>query len=167
MDILNLMKAKIAFVFPGQGSQYVGMGKQLHDTSPAARRIFEQADAILGFPLSTLCFEGPQEELDDTFNAQPAILTVSIACLEALKERLGPLGYLVAPSLVAGHSMGEFTALVAAGVACEILHARDLEPHEVVRVVRDALRVGLREADGELGREGEALHGVQLSQRTG
>jgi [acyl-carrier-protein] S-malonyltransferase len=116
LDILNSMKARIAFVFPGQGSQYVGMGKQLYDTSPAARRIFEQADTILGFPLSTLCFEGPQEELDDTFNAQPAILTVSIACLEALKERLGPLGYLGAPSLVAGHSMGEFTALVAAGV---------------------------------------------------
>src|SRR5215470_8541200 len=116
LDILNSMKARIAFVFPGQGSQYVGMGKQLFDTSPAARRIFEQADAILGFPLSTLCFEGPQEDLDDTFNAQPAILTVSIACLEALKERLGPLGYLGAPSLVAGHSMGEFTALVAAGV---------------------------------------------------
>jgi [acyl-carrier-protein] S-malonyltransferase len=116
LDILNSMKARIAFVFPGQGSQYVGMGKQLYDTSPAARRIFEQADAILGFPLSTLCFEGPQEELDDTFNAQPAVLTVSIACLEALKERLGPLGYLGAPSLVAGHSMGEFTALVAAGV---------------------------------------------------
>ena len=116
MDILNSMKARIAFVFPGQGSQYVGMGKQLYDTSPAARRIFEQADAVLGFSLSTLCFEGPAAELDDTINAQPAILTVSIACLEALKERLGPLGYLGAPSLVAGHSLGEFTALVAAGV---------------------------------------------------
>ena len=67
MDILNSMKAKIAFIFPGQGSQYVGMGKQLYDASPAARRIFQQADAILGFPLSTLCFEGPQAELDDTF----------------------------------------------------------------------------------------------------
>jgi [acyl-carrier-protein] S-malonyltransferase len=110
------MKARIAFVFPGQGSQYVGMGKQLYETSPAARRIFEQADATLGFPLSKLCFEGPQEELDDTINAQPAILTVSIACLEALKERFGPLGYIGAPSLVAGHSLGEFTALVVAGV---------------------------------------------------
>jgi [acyl-carrier-protein] S-malonyltransferase len=116
LDILNSMKAKIAFVFPGQGSQYVGMGKQLYDASPAARRIFEQADAILGFPLSTLCFEGPQEELDDTYNAQPAILTVSVACLEALKEKFGALGYLGTPKLVAGHSMGEYTALVAAGV---------------------------------------------------
>jgi [acyl-carrier-protein] S-malonyltransferase len=116
LDILSSMKARIAFVFPGQGSQYVGMGKQLYETSPAARRIFEQADATLGFPLSRLCFEGPQEELDDTINAQPAILTVSIACLEALKERFGPLGYIGAPSLVAGHSLGEFTALVVAGV---------------------------------------------------
>jgi [acyl-carrier-protein] S-malonyltransferase len=116
LDILNSMKARIAFVFPGQGSQYVGMGKQLYDASLAARQVFDNADAILGFPLSKLCFEGPQEELDDTFNAQPAILTVSIACLEALKERFGPLGYIGAPSLVAGHSMGEFTALVAAGV---------------------------------------------------
>jgi [acyl-carrier-protein] S-malonyltransferase len=116
LDILNSMKAKIAFVFPGQGSQYVGMGKQLYEASPAARRIFEQADAILGFSLSTLCFEGPSDELDDTINAQPAILTVSIACLEALKERFGPLGYIGAPTLMAGHSMGEFTALVAAGV---------------------------------------------------
>lgn len=116
MDVLNTMRAKIAFVFPGQGSQYVGMGKQLYDTSPAARQIFDQADSILGFSLSKLCFEGPQHELDDTINAQPAILTVSIACLEALRERFGPLGFVAAPSLVAGHSMGEFTALVVAGV---------------------------------------------------
>jgi [acyl-carrier-protein] S-malonyltransferase len=138
LDILNSMKAKIAFVFPGQGSQYVGMGKQLYDASPAARRIFQQADAILGFPLSTLCFEGPQAELDDTFNAQPAILTVSIACLEALKERFGPFGYIGAPSLVAGHSMGEFTALVAAGV---------LDFEDALKLVRERGR--LMKASGE------------------
>ena len=116
MTTFDDMKKRIALVFPGQGSQYVGMGRELCEASPAARRVFEKADQVLGFELSRLCFEGPQEELDDTVNAQPAILTVSIACLEALKERFGPFGYLGAPSLVAGHSLGEFTALVAAGV---------------------------------------------------
>src|SRR5262249_28869929 len=139
LDILNSMKAKIAFVFPGQGSQYVGMGKQLYDASPAARRIFEQADTTLGFPLSRLCFEGPQEELDDTYNAQPAILTYCIASLEALKERFGPLGYVGAPSLVAGHSMGEFTALVAAGV---------LDFEDALKLVRERGR--LMKESGEL-----------------
>jgi [acyl-carrier-protein] S-malonyltransferase len=110
------MKARIAFVFPGQGSQYVGMGMQLYDTSPAARRIFERADEVLGFSLTDLCFNGPQETLDDTINAQPAILTVSIACLQALTERYHLSGRVLAPALVAGHSLGEFTALVAAGV---------------------------------------------------
>jgi [acyl-carrier-protein] S-malonyltransferase len=139
LDILNSMKARIAFVFPGQGSQYVGMGKQLYDASPAARQIFEQADAILGFPLSQLCFDGPQDELDDTYNAQPAILTVSVACLEALKEKFGPLGYLGTPSLVAGHSMGEFTALVAAGV---------LDFEDALKLVRERGR--LMKESGEL-----------------
>ncbi|KAB8142080.1 ACP S-malonyltransferase [Chloroflexia bacterium SDU3-3] len=116
MDIFTSLRDRIALVFPGQGSQYVGMGKQLYETSPAARQVFDRADSVLGFPLSKLCFEGPQEELDDTYNAQPAILTVCIACLEALKEKLGVLGYALAPSIVAGHSLGEFTALVVAGV---------------------------------------------------
>jgi [acyl-carrier-protein] S-malonyltransferase len=139
VDILNSVKARIAFVFPGQGSQYVGMGKQLYDTSPAARRVFDQADAVLGFPLSQLCFEGPQEELDDTINAQPAILTVSIACLEALKERLGPLGFVAAPSLVAGHSLGEFTALVVAGV---------LDFEDALKLVRERGRL-MKETSAE------------------
>jgi [acyl-carrier-protein] S-malonyltransferase len=116
VDLFSLMKARIAFVFPGQGSQYVGMGRQLYDTSPAARAIFERADAALGFPLSELCFNGPQDELDDTINAQPAILTVSIACLETLKQNVRGIDRVLAPVLVAGHSLGEFTALVAAGV---------------------------------------------------
>lgn len=154
MDILNSMKARIAFVFPGQGSQYVGMGKQLYDASPAARRIFQQADASLGFSLSTLCFEGPQEELDDTYNAQPAILTVSVACLEALKEKFGPLGYLGAPSLVAGHSMGEFTALVAAGV---------LDFEDALKLVRERGR--LMKASGE-ERPGGMAAVVGLDEKT-
>jgi [acyl-carrier-protein] S-malonyltransferase len=116
LDIAKSLKARVAFVFPGQGSQYVGMGKQLYDQFASARRIFDQADEILGFSLSTLCFEGPQEELDDTLNAQPAIFVVSIACLEVFKEYCQmTAGETVVPTLVAGHSLGECTALVAAG----------------------------------------------------
>ncbi len=106
----------VAFVFPGQGSQYVGMGKALSDVSEGARRVFRQADEILGLALSRLCFEGPERELNDTINAQPAILTVSIACLHALREWWYARGETVAPQYVAGHSLGEFTALVAADV---------------------------------------------------
>lgn len=106
----------IAFVFPGQGSQHVGMGRSLADHSPAAREIFAQADETLGFALSELCFSGPEPELRDTINAQPAILTVSMACLAALREHLGAAERSLRPRLVAGHSLGEYSALVAAGV---------------------------------------------------
>lgn len=116
MDLGSVISKRIAFVFPGQGSQYVGMGKALYEKSAAARRVFQQADELLGFPLSTLCFHGPADELGDTINAQPAILTVSLAYLEALRERWRSLNVNIVPSFVAGHSLGEFTALVAAGV---------------------------------------------------
>lgn len=106
------MTENIAFVFPGQGSQEVGMGQALVEAYPAAREIFEQADDMLGFPLSRLCFEGPDEELNDTFNTQPAIFVTSVAALESLRAE----GYDVMPRYVAGHSLGEYTAYVAAGV---------------------------------------------------
>jgi [acyl-carrier-protein] S-malonyltransferase len=92
------------------------MGKALFDVSETARHAFRRADAVLGFGLTRMCFEGPEEDLNDTINAQPAILTVSVACLNALRERWQALGQIVAPQYVAGHSLGEFTALVAADV---------------------------------------------------
>lgn len=99
-----------AFVFPGQGSQYVGMAQDLVATYPQARAIFEQADATLGFALSTLCFNGPENELTDTINAQPALLTHSIAALRVLQTLRPDL----TPAFVTGHSLGEYSALVAA-----------------------------------------------------
>jgi [acyl-carrier-protein] S-malonyltransferase len=99
----------LAFVFPGQGSQQVGMGRALAAAFPASRAAFDEADAALGFPLSRLCFEGPEAELQLTANTQPAILTASIAALRPLVARG------VRPDWVAGHSLGEWTALVAAG----------------------------------------------------
>ena len=100
-----------AFVFPGQGSQFVGMGQALANASPAARLTFEEADDCLGFALSGLCWNGPEPELTDTLNAQPALLVHSVAALRALQEKLGEFS----PAFVAGHSLGELSALVAAG----------------------------------------------------
>jgi len=104
---------KTAHVFPGQGAQSVGMGLDLYQNYGAAKAVFEQADRALGFSLSRLCFEGPEDELTKTVNAQPAIVAVSFACLEAsrsLNGALPPAGF------AAGHSLGEYTALAAAGV---------------------------------------------------
>ena len=105
--------AKLALLFPGQGSQFVGMGKQLCEASPAARAVFEEADTVLGFALSRLCFEGPEEELRLTANTQPAILTHSVAALRDLEERFPER--LEGASFAAGHSLGEYSAGVAAG----------------------------------------------------
>jgi len=117
----------VAFVFPGQGSQYVGMGRDLYETYPEARRVFDEADEILGFPLSKLCFEGPAEMLNDTINTQPAILTTIVALLRVLEckgiwksEPNGNNGYRAnggglhtAPVFMAGHSLGEYCTLAA------------------------------------------------------
>ncbi|UCG82464.1 MAG: ACP S-malonyltransferase [Dehalococcoidia bacterium] len=103
---------KVACIFPGQGSQAVGMGYSLYESSRQAKEVFKEADEALQFHISQLCFEGPEEVLRDTINAQPAILTTSIACLRAASEFGAPLK----PVVVAGHSLGEYTALVAADV---------------------------------------------------
>ncbi|XXZ16530.1 ACP S-malonyltransferase [Sorangium sp. So ce315] len=115
---------KIAWLFPGQGAQEVGMGKALAEVSPAARGAFERADAALGEPISRLCFEGPMEELTKTSNTQPAIVATSCAVAAALIEHLPNLE---PPLYAAGHSLGEYSALVAAGA---------LEIEEAVRLCR-------------------------------
>ena len=112
VELETKSKPKIAHVFPGQGSQSVGMGHKLYQSSPKAKEVFQEADEALQFSLSRLCFEGPEDELRQTINAQPAIMTVSIACLRAASE----VNHTVSPSFVAGHSLGEYTALVAANV---------------------------------------------------
>ncbi len=99
----------IAFLFPGQGSQYVGMGRELHDQFPAAKAVFEEADATLGYSLSDLCFNGPEDQLKQTEFTQPAILTVSVAAARVLADKG------VTPAVLAGHSLGEYSAHVVAG----------------------------------------------------
>jgi len=106
---------KVAYVFPGQGAQWVGMGRDLYQNFDSAKAVFDQADEALSFHLSKLCFEGPEDELLQTINAQPAIVTVSFACLEASRS-MGSGDGLPPAGFVAGHSLGEYTALAAAGV---------------------------------------------------
>jgi [acyl-carrier-protein] S-malonyltransferase len=113
--------SEIAFLFPGQGSQAPGMGRELAEHFTSAREVFEEADAALGFPLSKLCFEGPAEELQLTANTQPAILAASVAAARALEEKG------IRPDYVAGHSLGEYSALVTAG---------SIQLSDALRVVR-------------------------------
>ena len=102
---------KIAFIFPGQGVQSVGMGHDLYNNSDSAHEVFSKANEVLGKQITKICFEGPEEDLKQTVNAQPAILTVSIAALEALREKRN-----IVPDFVAGHSLGEYSAMYCAGV---------------------------------------------------
>jgi [acyl-carrier-protein] S-malonyltransferase len=129
---------KVAFIFPGQASQYPGMGKELTEKYPAARAIFDEADKALGFSISKVCFEGTEEELKFTANTQPAILTVSVAALWALSEKR------IGADFVAGHSLGEYSALVAAGSlnfadAVRLVHKRGKYMQEAVPAGQGAM----------------------------
>lgn len=158
-EVLNTQN-RLAFVFPGSGSQYVGMGRDVYDQYPAARRLFEEADAVLQFPLSRLCFEGPDDKLVEAVNVQPALVTMSAALLAALREHpfLGGSNPNLVPAFVAGHSTGEYTALFAAGV---------FDFSSVLHLVRERGRL-MQEAGNEkpgamaavLGLEAEPLYAI-------
>jgi [acyl-carrier-protein] S-malonyltransferase len=160
--------AKTAFLFPGQGSQFAGMGKSLAEQYPAARAVFAEADEALGFPLSTLCFEGPDEELKKTENTQPALLTVSIAAHAVLASEG------VTADFVAGHSLGEYSALVAAGAlrfadAVRLVRQRGRYMQEAVPQGVGAMAALLKLPEGTLegilakAAEGEVVSAANLN----
>ena len=115
MTLTFVNDSKTAYLFPGQGAQAVGMGLELFEGSQASRAVFEEVDDALGRSLSQIMFEGPEESLRETVNAQPGIMAVSLACLQAMLENLSEKE-ISGPLLMAGHSLGEYTALAAAGV---------------------------------------------------
>ncbi|MBI2213824.1 MAG: ACP S-malonyltransferase [Acidobacteria bacterium] len=145
---------QLAFVFPGQGSQAPGMGKDIAESSAAARRIFEEIDEALGFSISKLCFEGPEDALKLTSNTQPAILATSSAILAAIRERYPGLE----PDIVAGHSLGEYSAIVCAGglkatVAAKIVRARG-------EFMQDAVPVGVGAMAAILGPDIDEIRSI-------
>jgi [acyl-carrier-protein] S-malonyltransferase len=127
---------KIAFLFPGQGSQYVGMGADMFEADPAAKDLFDLAEEVTGLPLQRLCFEGPMEELTETVNLQPAVTVVNLCLLQALMKSG------VTPAAVCGHSLGEYSALFAAGV---------LDAGDTLKAVRERGRLMQREAERHPG----------------
>jgi [acyl-carrier-protein] S-malonyltransferase len=144
--------SKIAFIFPGQGSQAVGMGKELFDTFPIARQTFEEADEALGYRLSQVCFDGPEEKLRLTEITQPAILTVSIAAFRVLQQRVAK------PSFVAGHSLGEYSAHVASGTMTFADAVRTVRSRG--KYMQEAVPVGVGAMAAILGMELEKVAAV-------
>jgi len=143
---------KTAFVFPGQGAQYAGMGREISDKFPSARAAFDEADRALDFPISRMCFEGPEEDLKLTENTQPAIVTTSSALFRVLEERG------VRPDFVAGHSLGEYSALVAAG-ALKVGEAAALVRRRG-RYMQEAVPVGVGAMAAILGLDLPAVQSV-------
>jgi [acyl-carrier-protein] S-malonyltransferase len=148
-EILNL-KSETAFLFPGQGSQYAGMGKQLAQEFSVARQVFEEADEALSFSISRLCFDGPEDELQLTENTQPAILSTSVAAFRVMQSEGFP-----APTFVAGHSLGEYSALVSAGAVSLADAVRTVRARG--RYMQEAVAVGTGAMAAVLGGERAAI----------
>ncbi len=153
---------RMAMLFPGQGSQSPGMGKELFEQFPVARQVFEEADDALNFAISRLCFDGPAEDLQLTENTQPAILTVSVAAFRVLSE-----AGVAAPAFVAGHSLGEYSALVAAGVlslsdAVRTVRARGRYMQEAVPVGTGAMAAVIGGELSDIQRVCEEAKGDQV-----
>ena len=160
-DVSKSSPSKLAFIFPGQGSQTVGMGKELFDKWPIARQTFEEADDALGYKLSQVCFEGPEEQLRLTEITQPAILTISIAALRVLE------GCVPKPSFVAGHSLGEYSAHVASGTASCIYFPRLRTVRNRGKYMQEAVPVGVGAMAAILGMELEKVAAVCLDAAQG
>src|SRR5215467_3514969 len=147
-----MTSSPVAFLFPGQGSQSVGMGKDLAEKYPVARQTFEEADTALGFKISNLCFEGPEDQLRLTENTQPAILTVSIAAWRVLDQ------HGIKPALAAGHSLGEYSAHVAAGTISFADAVRAVRNRG--RYMQEAVPVGTGSMAAILGMNPEGVSSV-------